>query len=462
MKTIITHNIINMQVHTQIQKGYRVIFQTYDQSNPTESINEVIILESTLEAPTNCLNFSMGMNNQIKLIQGIQDNVLNEKTRILAEEKAGACPNCKGKLVKGGKQTTTFHDVFTDHQVIFQRFKCKECNYDVPCTVRQLLGTIQSGELQKIQSELGANHTYRESEKVFSMFSGGERYINNHDRIKQVSESVGNALVKITQEEKEIVAAAEAKELVLNVDGGHIKTTEEGLRSMEAITTVIYQPGAIKSNKKDTYNHIESKNCAASICDDKQEQIICSTIVAALKQGMGKSTHVTALCDGAANCWSVVESLRPLCGSMTSILDWFHVAMKIENISLPEQLKEKLLNVKWYLWRGKVGEALERLSQLVAVAKDEKHIERINKLYNYIMNNRDKIVNYEERQQSGLVFTSNLAESTVESLINRRCKGHQHMRWSREGLNPLLQIRAALHSQGEWSNKWQSAVLNAA
>ena len=57
MKTIITHNIINMQVHTQIQKGYRVIFQTYDQSNPTESINEVIILESTLEAPTNCLNF---------------------------------------------------------------------------------------------------------------------------------------------------------------------------------------------------------------------------------------------------------------------------------------------------------------------------------------------------------------------------------------------------------------------
>jgi hypothetical protein len=147
---------------------------------------------------------------------------------------------------------------------------------------------------------------------------------------------------------------------------------------------------------------------------------------------------------------------------MTSILDWFHVAMKIENISLPEQLKEKLLNVKWHLWRGKIDEALDRLTQLVTLAKDEKHIDRINKLYNYITNNSAKIVNYEERQKAGLVFTSNLAESTVESLINRRCKGRQHMRWSREGLNPLLQIRAALHSQGEWSNKWQSAVLNAA
>ena len=59
----------------------------------------------------------------------------------------------------------------------------------------------------------------------------------------------------------------------------------------------------------------------------------------------------------------------------------------------------------------------------MTLAKDEKHVDRINKLYNYITNNRAKIVNYEERQQAGLVFTSNLAESTVESLINRRCKG---------------------------------------
>ena len=109
--------------------------------------------------------------------------------------------------------------------------------------------------------------------------------------------------------------------------------------------------------------------------------MICNTIVAALKQGLGKSTNVTALCDGAANCWNVAEAIRPLCGSMTSILDWFHVAMKIENISLPKQLKEKLLNVKWHLWRGKADEALERLTQLVALAKDEKHIDRINKLY---------------------------------------------------------------------------------
>ena len=55
----------------------------------------------------------------------------------------------------------------------------------------------------------------------------------------------------------------------------------------------------------------------------------------------------------------------------------------------------------------------------------------------YIKNNMDEIVDYRARQKMGLVFTSNMAESTVESLINQRCKGQQHMRWSREGLNPV-------------------------
>ena len=77
-----------------------------------------------------------------------------------------------------------------------------------------------------------------------------------------------------------------------------------------------------------------------------------------------------------------------------------------------------------------------------------------------IKNNTAKIVNYRERQNKGLIFTSNLAESTVESLINQRCKGQQHMRWSRDGLDPLLQLRAAIGSN-DWDKIWKTAVMNA-
>jgi hypothetical protein len=34
------------------------------------------------------------------------------------------------------------------------------------------------------------------------------------------------------------------------------------------------------------------------------------------------------------------------------------------------------------------------------------------------------------------------------------------MRWSRAGLNPLLQLRAAIQSN-DWTNKWQSTILSA-
>ena len=118
------------------------------------------------------------------------------------------------------------------------------------------------------------------------------------------------------------------------------------------------------------------------------------------------------------------------------------------------------MRIKWHLWRGKVDNALIRLEQLIELAKSNKDIEKIKKFAKYITNNEDRIVDYRSRQKEGLVFTSNLAESTVESLVNDRCKGHQHMRWSREGLNPVLQQRAAIHSN-DWKHKWKDAVINA-
>ena len=113
------------------------------------------------------------------------------------------------------------------------------------------------------------------------------------------------------------------------------------------------------------------------------------------------------------------------------------------------------------LWRGDTDNAMVKLDTLIELTMEEKHQDRIQKLKTYINNNKDKIVDYSQREKDELVFTSNLAESTVESLINQRCKGHQHMRWSRDGLNPVLQLRASIHSN-DWDNKWKTAVLNAA
>jgi hypothetical protein len=48
-------------------------------------------------------------------------------------------------------------------------------------------------------------------------------------------------------------------------------------------------------------------------------------INAAKKQGLSQATQVTALADGAKNCWAVAAAIQPECATLECILDWFHI-----------------------------------------------------------------------------------------------------------------------------------------
>ena len=395
---------------------------------------------------------------QIQVIQRTQDKILKLQAGELGSQGT-SCPKCNdGTLTKHGFQESWFHDVFSDHKVKIPRKRCKDCGFVEGASVIQLLGGSLSGELIKIQSEIGSQHSYRESEHLIGLFSHKKRAINNHESIHTISERVGASISRLNTVEEEVFSSDCAEELIVHVDGGHINSKEKGARSFEAMTSTVYRPEAVKSNKKKTRNFIESKHCAASALSDSQEQMKRRTIIAALKQGLTPKTKITALCDGAENCWAVVDALGPFSSSIEKILDWFHITMKIKNISLPAPLKEKLEKIKWYLWHGNTESAIERLTDLSKNCS-ETSANKLNKLRTYIQNNESKIVNYDKRKEEGKPFTSNLAESTVESLINQRCKGQQHMRWSREGLDPILQIRAAVASN-DWGKKWRTIVAN--
>ena len=105
------------------------------------------------------------------------------------------------------------------------------------------------------------------------------------------------------QKKKSILEVPEAKDLIVAVDGGHINTTEEGKRSMEEMTSVVYKPESIESNKKKSRTYLTSKNCAASVKNDNQEEMISGTIVAALKQGLTSNTHIHALFSYCRRQW---------------------------------------------------------------------------------------------------------------------------------------------------------------
>ena len=58
---------------------------------------------------------------------------------------------------------------------------------------------------------------------------------------------------------------------------------------------------------------------------------------------------------------------------------------------------------------------------MLNISDDEK-CSKLKGLYNYLKQNQNYIVNYEERKRLGKTFTSQVAESHIEAIINARHK----------------------------------------
>ena len=208
-----------------MKKRYRIIYQSYDKDTPNKVLSEEILTDDAIIPPTNCYNLSMEFQEQINLIQNAQDCLINDKSKMINSDSK-ECPQCSKKLTKFGKHKSVLHDVLTDHKLSIQRLRCVDCGHEEPSTVQKVIKTDETGDLKRIQSVLGAKFTYRGCEKIMTLFSMKNRRVNNHERIKKVTDTVGKGVVDLLDVERDIIKAQEAETLVVAVDGGHIKTTE--------------------------------------------------------------------------------------------------------------------------------------------------------------------------------------------------------------------------------------------
>ena len=426
-------------------------------SSITSKIKKITIAKGDVKTIKSLLDLGLRHEEQIKILKNLQDEIIALQSPQLGTQLDG-CIKCGGVMAKKGFNTSDFHSVFTDHKVKTQRQVCNGCGWRNIPSVKALFGTSSHPDLIKLQCETGAEHTYRDAQVMLNKQSLVKRKINNHEQIHHVIKKVGEYIAQ-TIEHNIIIPETKAKELTVQIDGGHLKNKAPDTRSFEAMAGVIYRPeNVLKAKNK--RGEIISKHCAASALSDNQEYMIKSVLVAARKQGLSSTTNITALCDGADNCWNITNSLRSHCASFLGILDWFHVAMKFQNISLPKTQKKGLEMVKWCLWHGNVDKAIDKINTLIEKVKNISRLAKLTKLKNYIVNNKNYIVDYDLRKNNNLAFTSNMAESTVESLINQRCKGHQHMRWTRDGVHKLLQIRSYITSN-DWSYGWLDKIMGA-
>ena len=159
----------------------------------------------------------------------------------------------------------------------------------------------------------------------------------------------------------------------------------------------------------------------------------------------------------------IVDSLKSHCKSITKILDWYHIRQAYDRakIALPDYT-ESLDSSKYKVWHGKPQEAINKLDELTKELEfnkvSERKIDKVVSIKSYLLNNIDKLVNYMERKEANLPYTSSIAETIVESQINTRFKRKQKMQWTRENAHNVLQIKTTMHSN-EW-NLYEANIDN--
>ena len=304
--------------------------------------------------------------------------------------------------------------------------------------------------------------TDRKAQTNLEQLNVARRPVNNHNKIKQITTEVGALLAKENLKPLTVVEdAASTPEVSIQVDGGHIPIKEQDKRSFEALSAVAYRPENLRRIDQH-HGEIVHFSCALSAKDDELVTMKTYILNAALKQGMTETTQVSALADGALNCWSVILSLAPDCQQILCIWDWFHIAMRFQHVggAVEDAYKQTLSRVKSTLWHGKPDEALSKLKILMTNVANDLKRSKLEKLSDYLKNNQAELVNYEQREQQNKTSTSQVAFSHIESIINDRYKNSKKMPWTRSGADNVLQITGMVTSN-EWDDNWQTPVLSA-
>jgi hypothetical protein len=416
-----------------------------------------------IQRPESITDLGLRHLEQISLLEKVQNALLAEQS-VLIDPGTNVCPICGQTPKKNGSKESDFHAVFSDHKLSVQKHRCTnpECDWQSPSTIKSIFGTNIHPDLGKLQSEQGALFSYREAEINLEKLNARPRRVNNHTQIKRITDKVGAVLSEQNTIRPPIEeCAAPAKELIVQADGGHIPIQNPEQRSFEALSAIVYRPENIQEVDKN-HRQITDKTCVVSAKDDNLQSIKEYLTNALLKQGISQETKVIALADGAKNCWSILSIIKPQCDALECILDWFHIGKRFQNVknALGEAFETALDSSKWKLWHGQTQDALAKLALLRDNITAEAKKSKLTGLYDYLYRNQAYLVNYDARKRANQTYTSQVAESHIDSLINARHKRTKKMQWTREGAHYVLQIRALMAS-GDWERNCHASVLSA-
>src|SRR5277367_2070261 len=364
------------------------------------------------------------------------------------------CRSCSGRCHLKDWRGHCIATLFGEVTVRLPRFLCIACN-------RTELGVCwpsrcrSTPELDLLQAHLSALMTYRVAADVLQHLlpidAGRSPETLRHHTLR-----IGEQLGAATADQPTTAAAAAA--ITVSVDSTFIRSREEGERHLE-----------VRVGNVETASGGRQVFGAVAKADTDISALIRQSLRAV---GRADDTEVTAFTDGCPGLRSILVDAGV---TTPPILDWFHIAMRIQHATqIASGLRaddagkmqakivivEEVERLRWRIWNGKAKNAkrsIDRVRKVMHAYKGERgHNMRTapsHRLWHalldvdgYLRGQSSWLVNYAKRYRADLRVGTSITEATANFLVNRRMNKSQQMRWSRRGADLLLQVHCAVYN----------------
>ncbi len=381
------------------------------------------------------------------------------------------CPDCHTFRPVKDYTTRQIRTVFGTVKVRNPRWMlCRECHLGIDAAfapLNEICPDRATPELMELTARLGSTMPYRQAAKVLAEFlpiEPTETHATVRKRTIRIGERLDDQIMRETWKARDQaddrhqlemqLPGDRRKEFVISIDTAHVRSAERNsARNFELVVARCGRGGRGEPGGR----YFVTGSTAQHAIRDRALHAL---------EGVGYRGFgdVTVISDGA----EILKRLpRAMPKPTTHIIDWFHIAMKIQPM---QQIADHIVRSrtrpfailptigrdiraeKWRLWHGRVDRAIRDLERLLAKLQGSRQVSEFSiarlhslgvQLLTYIRSNRGAIVDYGKRHRAGLRVATTLAESAVNSLVGKRMVKKQQMRWSLHGANMLMQVRTA-------------------
>ena len=292
-----------------------------------------------------------------------------------------------------------------------------------------------------------AAHYFSELTNVSISASTLQRLVMEYGTEVVIAETKeAEAMVCVPEEEEGVtwrrIPEPDSQTMVVSADGVMVHLRDEGWKEAR-LASISAVPVCEVGEKTEGALRLEKHSYRAGLWDAKQ--FTNHYWAESCRRGVEKAKRVVCINDGAIWIWMMVG----LCfARRIEILDWWHMLQYVWQIAAKAIGPDSAEASAWVdvqkaaLSRGQLHLFFRRILRLYPLLSEAPP--EVKRAVAYLWKNRRRM-NYAADRKAGFPISSGTVESAAKTLVQQRMK-QAGMRWSRNGAQAMLALRARLLS----------------